>query len=137
MSLAINGWEGLRKGRAVTTGTAQAIYSYMSGNGVRVKRGHKTISADDNEMFELKDLQEELENFQREKERVRTIIGQIGGVPKFHNMLFNWALITATGICLIISLLVDHLSVRLLMIELASAAVSVKIIYLIQAGPHL
>lgn len=58
MSLAINGWEGLRKGRAVTTGTAQAIYSYMSGNGVRIKRGHKTISADDNEMFELKDLQE-------------------------------------------------------------------------------
>jgi len=58
MSLAINGWESLRKGRAVTTGTAQAIYSYMSGNGVRIKRGHKTINADDNEMFELNDLQE-------------------------------------------------------------------------------
>ena len=58
MSLAINGWEGLRKGRAVTIGTAQAIYSYMSGNGVRVKRGHKTISADDDKMFELGDLQE-------------------------------------------------------------------------------
>jgi DNA helicase-2/ATP-dependent DNA helicase PcrA len=58
MSLAINGWEGLRKGRAVTTGTAQAIYSYMSGNGVRVKRGHKTINADDNQMFELRELQE-------------------------------------------------------------------------------
>jgi DNA helicase-2/ATP-dependent DNA helicase PcrA len=58
MSLAINGWESLRKGRAVTTGTAQAIYSYMSGNGVRVKRGHKTINADDNQMFELRELQE-------------------------------------------------------------------------------
>ena len=58
MSLAINGWESLRKGRAVTTGTAQAIYSYMSGNGIRIKRGHKTINADDNEMFELGDLQE-------------------------------------------------------------------------------
>jgi len=42
----------------VTTGTAQAIYSYMSGNGVRVKRGHKTINADDNQMFELRELQE-------------------------------------------------------------------------------
>lgn len=58
MSLAINGWESLRKGRAVTTGTAQAIYSYMSGNGVRIKRGHKTINEDDNEMFELGGLQE-------------------------------------------------------------------------------
>ena len=79
---------------------------------------------------ELEDLRKELENFQQEKERVRAVIGQIGGVPKFHNMLFNWILIIATGICLVISLLVDHLSVRLLMIELASAAISVKIIYL-------
>ena len=80
---------------------------------------------------ELEDLRHELELFQQEKERVRGIIGQIGGVPKFHSKLFNWILIIATAICLIISLLVDHLSVRLLMIEMASAAVSVKIIYLI------
>ena len=79
---------------------------------------------------ELEDLRRELEHFQQEKERVRTIIGQIGGVPKFHSKLFNWSLILATAICLVISLLVDQLSVRLLMIELASAAVSVKIIYL-------
>lgn len=79
---------------------------------------------------ELDDLRKELEHFQQEKERVRAIIGQIGGIPKFHSKLFNGILIVATAICLIISLLVDHLSVRLLMIELASAAVSVKIIYL-------
>lgn len=80
---------------------------------------------------ELADLKKELENFQQEKERVRAIIGKIGGVPHFHNKLFNWILIIATAICMIVSLLVDNLSVRLLMIELASAAVSVKIIYLI------
>ncbi|MHC4883053.1 MAG: hypothetical protein ACYTFX_05925 [Planctomycetota bacterium] len=79
---------------------------------------------------ELDDLRRELENFQEEKDRVRSIIGQIGGVPKFHNRLFNWTLILATAICLVISLVIDHLSVRLLMIELASAAVSAKIIYL-------
>lgn len=79
---------------------------------------------------ELGDLRRELENFQKEKDRVRAIIGQIGGVPKFHNKLFNWVLILATAICLTISLVVEHLSVRLLMIELASAAVSAKIIYL-------
>ena len=79
---------------------------------------------------ELEDLRKELENFQQEKERVRAIIGQIGGVPKFHNKLFNSILIIATAVCLIVSLLVEHLSVRLLMIELASAAVSAKIIYM-------
>ena len=59
------------------------------------------------------------------------ILGQVGGVPKFHNKLFNWILIIATAVCLVVSLLVANLSVRLLMIEVASAAVSVKIIYLI------
>lgn len=58
MSVAINGWEAMRKGRVITCGTAQAIYSYMSGNGVRIKRGHKKIEAPDNEMFGLTDLQE-------------------------------------------------------------------------------
>ncbi|MHC4468673.1 MAG: hypothetical protein ACYSUZ_04775 [Planctomycetota bacterium] len=77
--------------------------------------------------MQKEDIEQELEDLKKE---VRAIIGQIGGVPKFHNVLFNWILIIATGICLVISLLVDHLSVRLLMIELASAAVSVKIIYL-------
>ena len=80
---------------------------------------------------EIEDLRKEIENFKSEKERVRAIIGQIGGVPKFNNKLFNWVLIIVTLICLVISLLIEHLSVRLLMIELASAAVSVKIIYLI------
>lgn len=80
---------------------------------------------------ELEDLKKEMENFQQEKERVRAILGQVGGIPKFHSKLFNWILIIATAICMVISLLVDNLSVRLLMIELASAAVSVKIIYLI------
>ena len=80
---------------------------------------------------ELDDLKQELENFQREKERVRAILGQIGGVPKFHNTIFNLALVIATALCLTVSLATDELTVRLLMIELASAAVSAKIIYLI------
>lgn len=79
---------------------------------------------------ELEDIKRELEQFQAEKERVRQMIGQIGGVPKFHNKFFNWILIVATAACMIISLVVHNLSVRLLMIELASAAVSAKIIYL-------
>jgi F0F1-type ATP synthase assembly protein I len=80
---------------------------------------------------ELADLKKELANFQKDKERIRAIIGSVGGIPKFHSKLFNGVLIVATGLCLLISIMVNSTPVRLLMIELASAAVSVKIIYLI------
>ena len=58
MSLAINGWETLRKGKTIPFGAVQAIYGYMTGNGARIKRGHKNIAADDEDMFDLKQLQE-------------------------------------------------------------------------------
>lgn len=80
---------------------------------------------------ELDDLKKELESFQQEKERVRAIIGKIGGMPRFHDKLFNGLLISITAACFIISLLVENMSVRLLMIELAAATISAKIIYLI------
>lgn len=55
---AVNGWERMRKGQAVTLHTAQAIYSLMSGNGVRISRGKKIIKAPDDELFTLESLQE-------------------------------------------------------------------------------
>ena len=58
MSLAINGWETLRRGKSVHFGAVQAIYSYMTGNGAKIKRGHKNIRADDEDMFDLKQLQD-------------------------------------------------------------------------------
>ena len=59
MSLAINGWEQLRKGNQVSLPTVQAIYSYMSGNGGRIARGKKKIIADPDAAFNLIELQEE------------------------------------------------------------------------------
>ena len=38
---------------------------------------------------EINDLKHELEQFQHEKERVRAIIGKIGGVPKFRTKFIN------------------------------------------------
>jgi hypothetical protein len=80
---------------------------------------------------EFEDIKKELASFQQEKERVRMIIGKIGGIPQFHSKLFNWLLAILTALCLVISLLVDTLSIRLLMVELAAATISAKIIYLI------
>lgn len=58
MSRAILGWEQLRKGQQVSYDVAKIIYSYMSGNNVRIKRGHKKIIAEEDQLFSLRDLQE-------------------------------------------------------------------------------
>jgi hypothetical protein len=79
---------------------------------------------------ELRDLQHELEQFQQEKERVRAIIGKIGGVPRFRTKLFNAIFIIIIVASVMISIFTTD-KIRLLMIELATITLSVKIIYLI------
>jgi len=81
---------------------------------------------------ELGDLKRELENFEKEKERVRAIIGQIGGVPKSRTRFVNALFIIILVVSVIISVLADE-KWRLLMIELATVTLSVKIIYLMHA----
>jgi len=79
---------------------------------------------------EISDLKKALENFEQEKERVRTIIGKIGGVPQFHTKLINAlfiVIIIAAGTVSIFS----GDKIRLLMVELTTVMLSVKIIYMI------
>ena len=84
----------------------------------------------DNVEGELDDLKKELENFQKEKERVRAIIGKIGGVPTFNTKIVNNIFIAMIIVTLIVSFLFKGGEVRLLMIELATVALSIKIIYM-------
>jgi hypothetical protein len=83
-----------------------------------------------NSKDEISDLKQALENFEQEKERVRAIIGSIGGVPKFRtklmNILFIAVIIAAGGV----SIIADE-KLRLLMIELTTVMLSLKIIYMI------
>lgn len=81
---------------------------------------------------ELEDLRKELENFQKEKERVRAIIGKIGGVPKTRVRLVNTLFIVIVVSCVIVSIVAGE-KWQLPMIELATVTLSVKIIYLIHA----
>jgi ABC-type multidrug transport system fused ATPase/permease subunit len=83
-----------------------------------------------NSKDEISDLKQALENFEQEKERVRAIIGSIGGVPKFSTKLMNVlfiAIIIAAGA---VSIFSDE-KLRLLMIELTTVMLSLKIIYMI------
>lgn len=77
---------------------------------------------------ELDDLRSELENFQQEKERVRAIVGKIGGVPTFNTKTFNY--IFAAVIVITLGVSFAHEEWRLMMIELATAALAVKILYM-------
>jgi len=81
---------------------------------------------------ELDDLRKELEHFQKEKERVRAIVGKIGGIPKTQAKIINITFIVVIFVSLIISI-VGGEKWRLLMIEIATVALSVKIIYLIHS----
>jgi hypothetical protein len=89
----------------------------MEGNHVNLER-------------EITDLKEELEHFQQEKERVRGIIGKIGGVPKFHTKLISAIFIVVITTSVVVSIVAGD-RLRLLMIELATVSLSLKIIYLI------
>lgn len=85
----------------------------------------------ENEMEnEIDDLRQELEHFQQEKERVRKILGKIGGVPAFNVKILNTTFIILIAVSLVISVIAGE-KIRLLMIEFATVALSVKIIFLI------
>ncbi len=83
-----------------------------------------------NEHKEVEDLKNEIDKFRQEKERVRTIVGQIGGVPKFNTKVANITFAVLLVVCLAISL-VSEGALLLAMLEVAVAAVSVKLIFLI------
>ena len=79
---------------------------------------------------EMADLKQAIENFKKEKERVRLIIGQIGGLPTFNTNLFNVIFVIFVLICMGVSLKATGI-LRLAMLEVAIVAVSAKLIYLI------
>lgn len=79
---------------------------------------------------EINDLKQELKHFQQEKERVHAIIGSIGGMPKFNTKLAKTIFIIVIVVSVIVPVICGD-TWRLLMIEFAALALSVKIIYLI------
>ena len=79
---------------------------------------------------EISDLRQSLETFEKEKERVRAIIGKVGGVPRFRTRLANVVFIAIILVAGVISIFSGE-KVRLLMIELTTVMLSVKIIYMI------
>ncbi len=79
---------------------------------------------------EIHDLKEELEKFQQEKERVRAIVGKIGGVPAAQTKIINIIFTVSIAAFLLVSV-VGGKNIRPLMMELTIVALSIKIVFLI------
>jgi len=94
------------------------------GKGMVMNESHENLQD------EISDLRHELEQFQKEKDRVRAIVGKIGGVPKFRTKLINVIFILVIVVSVIGSIIGGE-RLRLLMIELATVTLSMKIIYMI------
>jgi cell shape-determining protein MreC len=73
-------------------------------------------------------LEDEIEEFKKQKERVREIIGQIGGKPTFMKKMANVIFVVLVAICFILSLITKGRT-ELLMLELIILLVSAKFIY--------
>jgi len=85
----------------------------------------------DMESAEFEELVEEIDHFKKEKERVRAIVGNIGSMPTFNSKLFNYIFAFIVIGLLIISFFVKGERLHFLLSDLAIAAISAKIIYLI------
>ena len=81
---------------------------------------------------EIEDLRKQLEEFEREKERVRLIVGKAGGVPTFNTKAFNIIFFTLVIASLVVSIMAKG-TLRLAMSELAIAAISFKLIFLMHS----
>jgi len=81
---------------------------------------------------ELEELRNKIQEFEKEKERVRSIVGQIGGMPSFTKKIHNVVFIVLILACLAVSVMVGGI-VRLISIEFAVALLSLKLIYLVHS----
>lgn len=81
---------------------------------------------------ELEELRNKIQEFEKEKERVRSIVGQIGGMPSFTKKIHNIVFIVLILACLVISVVTGGI-VQLISIEFAVALLSLKIIYLVHS----
>jgi hypothetical protein len=78
-------------------------------------------------------LAEAIEDFRREKERIRAIVGRIGGMPTFRGKVFNILFGIVIAACFGVSI-ATHGRLVLPMIELGVVLISLKIMYLLHTN---
>ncbi|NOX97822.1 MAG: hypothetical protein GXO98_07195 [Nitrospirae bacterium] len=77
---------------------------------------------------EEKILEKDIEEFLKEKETIRNIIGRIGGKATFANKAMNFFWLVAVIVTFIISIFMQN-TPRLIMIEVGIFLISLKVVY--------
>lgn len=101
------------------------------GKNIEKEEAEKILNEEDMSDKEVDELIEEIEHFKKEKERVRSIVGNIGSVPSFDTKIFNIIFAIIIAILLALSFFVVNERVHAILSDIAIAAISIKIIYLI------
>jgi hypothetical protein len=77
-------------------------------------------------------LSNEIEEFKKEKERIRAIVGKIGATPTFGKKILNILFIFLVIVCFSLPFIFPEL--HLPMIEFGLMLISIKIIYLLHSN---
>jgi len=101
-------------------------------NGIPINEEEQQIADERRLEEEIKDLRNQLDDFTKEKERVRAIVGQAGGVPTFNTKAFNIVFFVLVVASLVVSIIAKG-TLRLAMSEVAIAAISFKLIFLMHS----
>ena len=80
---------------------------------------------------EIEKLSQEIEDFKKEKERVRTIVGSIGGVPVLQKKIFEILFIVLVLGSFVLSLFLGE-TYKLTLMDIAILLVSLKLIYMLR-----
>jgi len=77
---------------------------------------------------EMEGLRKEIEEFRKEKERVKLIIGQIGGMPNVKKKILGILMFILLIACFVLSATTESATMRLILIEIGVSLISVKLI---------
>ncbi|MFC1497854.1 hypothetical protein ACFLS1_05170, partial [Verrucomicrobiota bacterium] len=81
------------------------------------------------------ELKKEIDHYLHEKERIRKIVGRIGGVPRTTDKIINISFLLLVGISFAASIFIQGL--EFLPIEVAVLLVSLKLIYVVTQNAKL
>jgi hypothetical protein len=81
------------------------------------------------------ELEHEIDDYLQEKERIRDIVGRIGGVPRKRERIINIVFLTLVGICFLAAIFMQD--TKNLPLELAILLVSLKLIYVVAQNARM
>ena len=91
-------------------------------------QGHKASAASDLSRHES-ELETEIDPYLKEKERIRTILGRVGGVPRKRTRIVNTVFLVLVAVCFLTAMFVQD--PRNIPLEVAILLVSLKLIFVL------